>query len=76
MNTHTYIAYMYVSSPPNTARAVFYTNSMPLQYACTLRAPGTISYALYTRWRVSAQQPQPYPPCILRAVPTAEVYLL
>ena len=49
---------------------------MSLEYACTLRAPGTISYTLYKRCRVSAQQPQPYPPCILRAVPTAKVYLL
>ena len=53
-----------------------YTTPMSLEHACTLRAPGTISYALYKRWRISAQQPQPYPPCILRAVPTAEVYLL
>ena len=70
---------MYVSSPPNTARAVFYTTStrvcMPLEYACTLRAPGTISYTLYTRWRISGQQPQLYPPCIMRAVPTAKVHL-
>ena len=53
-----------------------YTTTMSLEYACTLRAPGTISYTLYKRWRISAQLPQPYPPCILRAVPTAEVYLL
>ena len=58
-----------------TAHAVFYTTSMSLEYACTLRASGTISYTLYKRWRISAQQPQPYPPCILRAVPTAKVYL-
>ena len=25
-----------------------YTTTMSLEYACTLRAPGTISYALYT----------------------------